>query len=120
MLAVVQMGSKTLRSACSTARTVRALLGVVCALRRPGADTAAALATVPLTNVRRDVAIGASSLRLLACKSCIAQYFLGCIDLGMVCGMRQAQSKECADREGEKIRLQRDSGQAYLAARQDP
>src|SRR5262249_13155694 len=44
-----------LRSACSTARTVPALLGVVCALRRPGADMAAALATLPLTNIRRDV-----------------------------------------------------------------
>src|SRR5689334_23358245 len=98
MLAVVQMGSKTLRSACSTARTVPALPGVVCALRRPGADMAAALATLPLTNLRRDVAIGVSSLRLLARKSGIAHYFLGCIDLGMVCGMRQAQSKKCVDR----------------------
>src|SRR5690348_15044846 len=95
MLAVVQIGSKTLRSPCSTARTVCAWLGVVCALRSPGADMVAALATVPLTNIRRDVAIGVSSSRLLAHKSSIAGHFLDCIDLGMVCGMRQAQSKKC-------------------------
>src|SRR5262245_29253533 len=69
MLAVVQIGSKILRSPCSTARTVLALLGVVCAFRRPGADMAAALAAVPLTNVRRDVAIGVSSSRLLPARA---------------------------------------------------
>ena len=40
------------------AHAVRALLGADCALSRPGADIAAALATLPLTNVRRDVVIG--------------------------------------------------------------
>jgi hypothetical protein len=48
-----------------------------------------------LTNIRRDVAIGVSSSRLLTRKSSVARYFLGCIDLGTVCGMRQAQSKKC-------------------------
>src|SRR5215475_6713841 len=116
MLAVVQIGSKTLRSACSTARTVCALLGVVCALRRLGADMAAALATVPLTNIRRDVAIGVSSSPLLTRKSGIARYFLGYIDLGMVCRMRQAQSKQCIDCEGEKIPPIRNGNRTELIA----
>jgi hypothetical protein len=51
---------------------------------------AAALATLPLTNKRRDVAIGISSSQPLARKSGIARYFLGCIDLGMVFRKRQA------------------------------
>src|SRR2546430_1559361 len=52
MLAVVQIGSKTWRSPCSTARSVRAPVGADCALSRPGADTAAAGGTVPFTNAR--------------------------------------------------------------------
>src|SRR5262245_64261880 len=58
MLAVVQIGSKILRSPCRTARTVRALVGADWAWSRPGADKAAAVAMLRLTNVRRDVAIG--------------------------------------------------------------
>src|SRR5215469_13864957 len=58
MLAVVQIGSKILRSPCNTARSVRAAVGVVCALSKLGADAAAAVATLPLTKVRRDVVIG--------------------------------------------------------------
>src|SRR3954452_19740574 len=54
MLAVVQIGSKARRSACSTARNVRAFTGVGCALSRPGADSTAAVAALPLTNARRD------------------------------------------------------------------
>src|SRR5215470_5460025 len=57
MLAVVQIGSKILRSPCSTARTVRAAEGLGCALGKLGAHMVAAVATEPLTNVRRDVAM---------------------------------------------------------------
>ena len=68
MLAVVQIGSKTWRSPCSTARSVRASVGADCALSRPGADITAAVAALPLTvvaalplrNERRDVAIGST------------------------------------------------------------
>src|ERR1700674_4458400 len=96
MFAVVQIGSKILRSPCSTARTVRALLGADCACSRPGADMAAAGATVPLTNVRRDVVIGspprAAHQHQREPGSFIAFFYW--IDLGMASCVRQAQSEQ--------------------------
>src|SRR5262249_12546290 len=56
-------------SPCSTARTVLALLGVVCAFRRPGADMAGALAAVTFTKVRRGGGIGGPSPRLLPARA---------------------------------------------------
>ena len=60
MLAVVQIGSKTWRSPCSTVRSVPAAVGGDCALSRPGADTITVVAALPLRNERRDAAIGST------------------------------------------------------------
>src|SRR5689334_8150689 len=63
MLAVVQIGSKTWRSPCRTACSVRAFAGAGCAFRKPGADRPAAAKAAPLMNLRRDVAMVTPTLR---------------------------------------------------------
>src|SRR4051812_8280077 len=54
MLAVVQIGSSTVRSPCITARIVLATGGGVCAVGRPGAATAAVAASPVLRKSRRE------------------------------------------------------------------
>src|SRR6478736_8050977 len=65
MFAVVQTGSKTRRSPCSTARTVRETGGVVWALRRAGAAVSAPAARLPWTNLRRVVVMSLSLQEML-------------------------------------------------------
>src|SRR5262245_2331872 len=55
MLAVVQIGSSTVRSPCITARMVLAALGADWAVSRPGAATAAVAARPVLRKLRREV-----------------------------------------------------------------
>src|SRR5262245_45932979 len=55
MLAVVQIGSSTVRSPCMTARTVLAAAGADWAVSRPGAAAAALAARPVCKNLRRDV-----------------------------------------------------------------
>ncbi len=60
MFAVVQIGSKTLRSAWSTARTVRATGTCACARPKEGAETSAAAPSPVFRTVRRVVVIAVS------------------------------------------------------------
>src|SRR5436190_12191045 len=55
MLAVVQIGSSTRRSACITARIVRAGPGCACVLMMDGALVSAAAASPPFNTFRRVV-----------------------------------------------------------------
>src|SRR5215813_8880817 len=55
MLAVVQIGSSTVRSPCMTARMVLAAGGADWAVSRPGAATAAVAARPVLRKVRREL-----------------------------------------------------------------
>src|SRR6476469_2404984 len=63
MFAVVQIGSSTRRSACMTARTVRARDGCACVLMMEGALVSAAAARPPVRMVLRVVMGDASDAR---------------------------------------------------------